>query len=79
VGVGTGVISITLNKYFGKNMTSVDINEKAIKLTKKNALILNANITVIKKNIFEYIPVKKFDFLISNPPYIDHNDPNVSK
>lgn len=78
VGSGTGVISITLEKHFSKNMESIDINKKAIKLSKKNNADISTDVKFIYGNIFGYDFKKKFDFVISNPPYITKGDSKVS-
>lgn len=73
---GSGAIGISLAKLC-KNMKVVcsDISEEAIRLTKENARILKANVTIKKGDLFE--PFKgrlgntKFDIIVSNPPYIE--------
>ena len=74
VGVGTGVISITLVKHFDKKMTGIDTNIEAINLTDYNAGLNGVEVELKDKDIFEWKPKEKFDFLISNPPYIDRDD-----
>ena len=74
VGVGTGVISISLTKYFNKDMTAIDINMKAINLSDYNAMKNEVEINLKERDVFEYKPKEKFDFLISNPPYIDKEE-----
>ena len=74
VGVGTGVISISLAKHFNKQMTGIDINMKAINLADYNAMMNEVEIELKEKDIFDYMPKRKFDFLITNPPYIDKDE-----
>ena len=73
VGVGSGIISVMLALLI-KNIQiiSVDINEEALKLAKRNAIKYNVEhkITFIKSDIFSEIDVENFDMCISNPPYI---------
>ena len=73
VGVGSGVISIMLAKLIDNiEIIAVDINEKALKLAKQNAIThkVEDKITFVKSDIFDSISVKDFDMCISNPPYI---------
>lgn len=69
VGCGYGVIGITISKNKNvKSVTMLDINNRALELTKKNiALNKASNITVIESDGFENI-TKNFDTIITNPP-----------
>ena len=75
IGVGSGIISITLLKEIETlTMIGVDINDKAIELTKANALKheVNDRLCILNSNLFEKINKEnQFDFIISNPPYIE--------
>ena len=76
IGIGSGIISITLNLELNSKVLGVDINEKAIELSKKNAESLNAtNIEFIYSDLYENVN-SKFDLIVSNPPYIDKKDFN---
>lgn len=79
VGVGAGVISTTLSKHFEKEMVGIDINKKAIELSGKNSADNSTHIELKLMDIFKYNPKIKFDFLISNPPYIEFDDPHVEE
>ena len=72
IGSGSGAISISLAKMIKKSkVTSVDISEKALEVSKKNAKLNDVfnKIDFIKSDIFEKVD-KKFDLIVSNPPYI---------
>lgn len=73
IGVGSGCISVSLLHYIS-NLTMVcsDISQAALDIAAKNASI-NACIPRIKfvhSDLFANIPQQKFDFIVSNPPYI---------
>ena len=73
IGIGSGAISIALLKNRPHLiMYGVDISEKALQLSALNAKINNVldRFVLIKSNLFENIPDIKFDFIVSNPPYI---------
>ena len=76
IGTGTGCIILSLLSEL-KNSTgiAVDISDKAIKVAKKNAhkLKLSDRIKFFNKS-FENIYDKKFDLVVSNPPYIKRKD-----
>jgi len=76
VGVGSGIISIVLAKNI-KNIKNIkidgiDISKKALYIAKKNVFLhkLENKIDLINIDIFDFIPKKRYDLIISNPPYI---------
>ncbi|HIL86594.1 MAG: peptide chain release factor N(5)-glutamine methyltransferase [bacterium] len=71
IGCGSGCIGITLaSLYKNFDVTGIDISNKAINIATKNAKQLKVtNIDIIKQNIFDMKP-KKFDIIVSNPPYL---------
>ena len=73
IGTGSGCISIALKKELNSNILALDINKNAIEIAKKNALNNNVNITFINEDIHKYVTDKKFDLIISNPPYVPYN------
>jgi len=73
LGTGTGAISISLAKHFNDiNILATDINSSALKIAKHNAMINKVdNIIEFKKsNWFLNLEKRKFDFIVSNPPYL---------
>lgn len=69
LGCGYGVIGILLaSTYPQLTVDMVDITERAIKLSQKNALNLNLkNVNIFKSNIYEDITIK-YNYIITNPP-----------
>ena len=73
LGTGTGAISISLAKSFnGISILATDINPYAIKIAKQNAHIneVDGIISFKKSNWFSDIPIEKYDFIVTNPPYL---------
>lgn len=77
VGTGSGIISISLKKYDNNyHITACDISDEALQVAKYNAEKLQVEIDFVKSDIFSNIKAK-YDVLISNPPYIKYNSPDV--
>lgn len=73
IGTGSGCIAITLKKYIDCNVDAVDISSKALEVAKKNAKNLDVNVNFINGDLLTPLK-KKYDVIISNPPYIAYND-----
>lgn len=81
IGTGSGCIPISIINY-SKNLfaTTVDISEKATLVAKKNADKNNVldKIEFINGNLFDNLNdehfFNSFDFLVSNPPYIEKEE-----
>lgn len=68
---GSGAIAISLKKFVpNADVTAVDISEKALEIAQKNAEKLEAKINFVKSDLFDKLDNKKFDIIVSNPPYI---------
>jgi len=68
MGCGYGIVGITISK-FVKKVYMIDINSRAVHLTRKN-IDLNkcSNVSVMKKDFFE-LEIKNFDVIVTNPPF----------
>ena len=79
---GSGAIGISLAKIIPNAMiTMSDISEEALKVAKRNAKQnkVISKCHFVESNLFETIK-GKFDFIVSNPPYIQTNMiPTLSK
>lgn len=68
---GSGAIAISLKKFVpNADITAVDISEKALEIAQKNAKKLETKINFLKSDLFDKLDNKKFDIIVSNPPYI---------
>ena len=79
IGTGCGNLAITLKKEkIVKKIDAIDVSEEALVVAKKNSQKLNVdNIIFQKKNILNDKINKKYDLIVSNPPYISKKDYNV--
>ena len=81
LGCGTGIIGITLalERPLSK-VTLIDQSEDALKNTRENLeLYQTSHVTLQQSDWFNALAKKKFDVIVSNPPYLEANDPHLSK
>ena len=70
LGTGSGCIGLTLKKNLpNSNVTLLDISKEALEVAKENANNLECDVELINNDMLEGID-KKYDIIISNPPYI---------
>ena len=75
IGTGSGAIAISIKKNApAVCVCAVDISEKALSLAKENAKENQTDIEFIKSDLFENLQARKFDCILSNPPYIPTKD-----
>lgn len=78
IGSGSGAISISLLKLLPMSTAvAVDISSAALAVATENALALDVGDrwSGIESNLYQNVEVKeKFNFIVSNPPYISHED-----
>jgi release factor glutamine methyltransferase len=81
LGCGTGIIGITiaLERSLSKVML-IDQSQHAIQNTKENQMLHQVTNTMIQKSDwFSALDQTKFDVILSNPPYLEDNDPHLSQ
>ena len=69
IGTGSGCIAITLKKNINCNVDAVDISSDALKVAEYNKKLNNVDINLFKSDMLSNVN-KKYDVIISNPPYI---------
>lgn len=81
LGTGSGAIALALGSECYKfKIIGIDISEFAVFLAKFNArrLLIN-NVIFLTGNWFSSLPIQKFDMIVTNPPYLDKDDPCINK
>ena len=74
LGCGSGVIGLTLEKKLSLNsLDLVDISKDALEVTKNNINYHKSKANIIENDFLTNIN-KKYDVIISNPPYIKNNE-----
>ena len=75
LGTGSGAIAITLSEKCPIwEMTATDKSNEALKIAKSNT---HNKINFYCGYWFDAVPDKKFDLIVSNPPYVADQDPHL--
>jgi len=79
LGTGTGAIALALaSERPDCAVTAVDMMPDAVALAARNAEHLNIrNVTVMRSHWFSALRGQTFTMIVSNPPYIDEQDPHL--
>ncbi len=71
VCTGSGCIAICLKKLGNfEHITALDVSEDALAVAEKNAKTHDVNIKWIRSDMFTQLSDMRYDFIVSNPPYI---------
>ena len=83
LGCGSGCLLISCLKEFNKSLgLGIDISSLALEVAKKNIQShkINSRAKLLKLDLFKLDIKKKFDFILSNPPYLTSSEyRNLSK
>ena len=84
IGTGSGIIAITLKlERLLNHVFASDLSASALNVACLNAKDLHADIVFTQGSWFEGLDQieqgSDFDFIVSNPPYIEKNDPHLQQ
>ncbi|TKV12728.1 peptide chain release factor N(5)-glutamine methyltransferase [Citrobacter sp. wls619] len=81
LGTGTGAIALALaSERPDCTVTAVDRMPDAVDLANRNRLNLAIdNVRVLQSNWFSALSGQQFEMIVSNPPYIDEQDPHLAQ
>lgn len=74
IGTGSGAIAISLKAARSDwQVTASDISTEALQLAKENSVTNHVTLDFVESDVFSQV-TGTFDVIISNPPYIAHDD-----
>ncbi len=79
LGTGTGAVALAIaSECKNSEVLAVDISAAALRVARENGRRNNLPTEFIQSDWFEALANKKFDLIVSNPPYIPNDDPHLS-
>lgn len=77
IGTGSGCMAIACAYEFPHSkIDAIDVDSDAIEVARKNVALheFEDRIRIIRSDLFEGLGDKKYDLIISNPPYVGHEE-----
>ena len=71
VGCGVGIVSLLLSRDFNISTTIIDKQKSMLKYAEHNYKINNLKVDSYLGDFIEFSENKRFDFVVSNPPFYD--------
>ncbi len=84
MGTGSGAIAVSLAllaalAHDAVTVTATDISPGALDIARSNARNLGANVEFIAGSWYAELSGRKFDLIVSNPPYVAGNDVHLAQ
>ncbi|USD38261.1 peptide chain release factor N(5)-glutamine methyltransferase [Ferrimonas sp. SCSIO 43195] len=80
LGTGTGAIALALASERPKwQLHAVDRMADAVALARHNRDALGLTVEIAQSNWYDALQGQQFDVIVSNPPYIEPDDPHLSQ
>ncbi|QTR48303.1 peptide chain release factor N(5)-glutamine methyltransferase [Thiothrix litoralis] len=81
LGTGTGAIAIAIaSERPDVQVTACDFSAAALAVAQENAQVNSIhNVHFIQSDWFSALPAQRFDMIVSNPPYIEADDPHLAQ
>ena len=80
LGTGSGAVALSIAHERPKaRIAATDVSKQALEVATRNAARLQiANVTLLQGSWFAPIADRRFDVIVSNPPYVADNDPDLA-
>lgn len=79
LGTGSGALAISLAlECPGAEVHAVDLSESSLEVARENARALGAEVCWHQGSWFAPLAGRRFDLIVSNPPYVASGDPHLA-
>jgi release factor glutamine methyltransferase len=74
VCTGSGLLAVTAALAGARSVTAVDVSRRAVATARLNALLNRASVEAVRGDLLEPLDGRRFDVIVSNPPYVPAAD-----
>jgi release factor glutamine methyltransferase len=71
---GSGALAVAAGKAGARSVTAVDVSLRAVLAARVNGLLNGVGVRAVKGSLFEPLAGRKYDVIVSNPPYLPGAD-----
>jgi len=80
LGTGSGCVAVALAKHRPlAQVSATEVSRAALAVARENAARHGSNIEFIESDWLEALAGRRFDLIVSNPPYVAERDPHLSQ
>ncbi|HKO27619.1 MAG TPA: HemK2/MTQ2 family protein methyltransferase [Solirubrobacteraceae bacterium] len=76
LGTGSGHLAVVA-ALAGASATAVDVSRRALLSARLNARLNGVRVAALRGDLFAPVAGRRFDVIVSNPPYLPHPDENL--
>jgi release factor glutamine methyltransferase len=71
---GSGLLAVLAAREHAAEVVAVDLSRRAVLTTRLNAKLNGVAVTAIRGDLFSPVRARRFDLIVSNPPYLPTNN-----
>jgi release factor glutamine methyltransferase len=79
LGTGSGAIAVAAARGGARRVTAVDVSRRALLCAWLNARLNGARVEARHGDLFAPVRERRFDYVVSNPPYLPSPDPRAGR
>ena len=80
LGTGSGCVAIAIAKHRVRaRVTATEVSRDALAVARENAARHGCGIEFLESDWFDALAGRRFDLVVSNPPYVAERDPHLSE
>jgi release factor glutamine methyltransferase len=79
IGTGSGAIALAIARERpAAHVVATDVSSDALEYARQNVRALQSNVEILQGDLYAPIEGRRFDVIVSNPPYVAADDPDLA-